>query len=293
MKFNRINDLYFKQLMGDPHRKNLTLNFLNSILIDDDDKDHFFTDLNFDDKDIEPNLIDGKLSKLDIKATLNDGSIVDIEVQVCPYELMAERSLYYWARMYADELDKGEEYKLLKKAITINLLNFNHLKEEPGWHNIYKVLNVKSHNLLTTHLEMHFLELPKFTFKDIRKLRESEKWMMYFSGDYTAKDMEVLAMNSPAIKEALDFEKAFNQDKQSRREYELREKAVKDYYSFLSAEREAGEKRGEKRGIAIGRKQGIIDTAKNLLRAGASIELVTMGTGLTRDEVIQLKNDMK
>ena len=92
-------------------------------------------------------------------------------------------------------------------------------------------------------------------------------------------------MNSPEIKEALNFEKEFNQDKESLRKYELREKAVKDYYSFLSAERELGEKRGAKKKA--------IEIAKNFLKAGSSIELVSMGTGLTKDEVIQLKNDMK
>ena len=32
MKFNRLNDLYFKRLLGDKNKKSLTLNFLNSIL---------------------------------------------------------------------------------------------------------------------------------------------------------------------------------------------------------------------------------------------------------------------
>ena len=30
--FNRLNDLYFKKLLGDKNRKNLTLSFLNAIL---------------------------------------------------------------------------------------------------------------------------------------------------------------------------------------------------------------------------------------------------------------------
>ena len=29
--FNRLNDLYFKKLLGDKNRKNLTLSFLNAI----------------------------------------------------------------------------------------------------------------------------------------------------------------------------------------------------------------------------------------------------------------------
>ena len=184
--FNRLNDLYFKKLLGDDKRKKLTLSFLNSIL--NKDEQEYFTDIVFLDKDNEPSTIDGKLSKLDIRANLNDGTQIDIEVQVCPFKLMAERSLYYWSNMYSGQLEKGAEYKKLKRAIAINLLNFDYLKDEQDWHNIYNLLNVKSHNKLTDHIEIHFLELPKFTLKDMRKIRTDEAWLAYFSGRYTKKE---------------------------------------------------------------------------------------------------------
>ena len=146
--FNRLNDLYFKKLLGDKKRKNLTLSFLNGILNKNDE--NCFTDITFLDKDNEPLSLEGKLSKLDIRADLNDGTQVDIEVQVCPFKLMAERSLYYWSKMYSEQLEKGAEYKKLKKAIAINLLAFDYLEDEQDWHNIYNLLNVKSHKKLTS-----------------------------------------------------------------------------------------------------------------------------------------------
>jgi len=88
MAFNRLNDLYFKQLLGDERRKDLTLCFLNDIL--ERDGNGPYTDILFKDKDIEPDGLDGKLSKLDICAKLNDGSLVDIEVQVAARRMMFE-----------------------------------------------------------------------------------------------------------------------------------------------------------------------------------------------------------
>ena len=38
--FNRLNDLYFKKLLGDKKRKNLTLSFLHGVL-NKDDKNYF------------------------------------------------------------------------------------------------------------------------------------------------------------------------------------------------------------------------------------------------------------
>ena len=280
--FNRLNDLYFKKLMGDKNRKNLTLSFLNSIL--NKDEHEYFTDITFLDKDNEPLTLDGKLSKLDIRADLNDGTQVDIEVQVCPFTLMAQRSLYYWSKMYSEQLGKGIQYQKLQKAITINLLAFDYLKDEQDWHNIYNLLNVKSHNKLTDHIEIHFLELPKFTLKDIRKIRTSEAWIAYFSGNYSKKELEEIAMTTPVIKEAVEFEDTFLQDKMERRAYEQREKAIKDYYSYMTASKQEGIQEGiqsERKTIAI-----------NLLKANMSIDFVSKNTGLSEQEILHLQQSL-
>ena len=274
MKFNRLNDLYFKKLLGDKKRKNLTLSFLNSIL--NKDEQSYFTDITFLDKDNEPLTLDGKLSKLDIRADLNDGTQVDIEVQVCPFKLMAERSLFYWSMMYAEQLEKGAEYKKLKKAITINLLAFNYLKEESDWHNIYSLLNEKSYNKLTDHIEIHFLELPKFTLEDIRKIRTSEAWIAYFSGKYDKEELEEISMTNPIIKEAIEFEDTFLQDKIERRAYEQREKAIRDHYSYMNSYKEEG------------REEGIQLVALRMLKRGRDISEIVEDTGLSEDEIKNL-----
>lgn len=288
--FNRLNDLYFKKLLGDKNRKNLTLSFLNAIL--NKDEREYFTDITFLDKDNEPLTLDGKLSKLDIRADLNDGTQVDIEVQVCSFKFMAERSLYYWSKMYSEQLEKSAEYKKLKKAIAINLLAFDYLEDEQDWHNIYNLLNVKSHNKLTDHIEIHFLELPKFTLKDMRKIRTSEAWLAYFSGRYTKKELEEIAMTTPAIKEAVEFENTFLQDKIERRAYEQREKAIRDYYSYMSAYKEEGLEQGLKQGLKQGLQQGKLEekfrTATNLLKMGFDIETISKAVELSREKIQEL-----
>lgn len=275
MKFNRLNDLYFKKLLGDKKRKNLTLNFLNSIL--NRDKNNYFTDITFLDKDNEPDIIDGKLSKLDIRADMNDGTQIEIEVQVVPFKMMAERSLYYWSKMYAEQLNKKEQYRKLKKTVAINLLNFDYLIDEEDWHNIYAILNMKSYKRLTDHMEIHFLEIPKFKLKDIRKMKASETWIAYFSGEYDDKELEELSMNKPIMKEVMDFERSFLMDKLQRREYEQREKALKDYYSYMGESYEQGEEDKAK------------EIALNLLHLGANMEMIVKATGLSENEIRNLQ----
>ena len=285
MKFNRLNDLYFKRLLGDKNKKSLTLNFLNSIL--DRDANNYFTDITFLDKDNEPETIDGKLSKLDIRADMNDGTQIEIEVQVLPFKLMAERSLYYWSKMYAEQLGKGERYKKLKKTIAINLLNFDYLIDEKDWHNIYRLLNAKSYRKLTDHMEIHFAEIPKFKLKDIRKMRASETWIAYFSGNYNDKELEELSMNKPIMKEVMDFERSFLMDKMQRREYEQREKALRDYYSYMGESYEDGYDKGYDKG----KTEEVNKIALNLLDLGANIEMIMKATGLSENEIKNLQKE--
>ena len=55
-------------------------------------------------------------------------------------------------------------------------------------------------------------------------------------------------MTNPAIKEALNYEMLFSQDEVKRREYELQEKAIRDYnatmlYNRKEAKREVNRKK--------------------------------------------------
>ena len=275
----------------------------------DRDENNYFTDITFLDKDNEPDTIDGKLSKLDIRADMNDGTQIEIEVQVLPFKLMAERSQFYWSKMYAEQLNKSERYKKLKRTVAINLLNFDYLIEEKEWHNVYALLNIKSHRKLTDHMEIHFAEIPKFKLKDIRKMRASETWMAYFSGNYDDKELEELSMNKPIMKEVMDFERSFLMDKMQRREYEQREKALRDYYSYMDETFEDGYDKGfgkgkmegkmegriegKMEGRIEGRKEGKIEgineIALRMLKRGKELAEIVEDTGLSIEEVKKLQ----
>jgi len=140
------------------------------------------------------------------------------------------------------------------------------LEDEQDWHNIYNLLNVKSYNKLTDHIEIHFLELPKFTLKDMRKIRTSEAWLAYFSGRYTKKELEEIAMTTPAIKEAVEFEN----------------------YSYMSAYKEEGLEQGLKQGLQQGKLEEKFRTATNLLKMGFDIETISKAVELSREKIQKL-----
>ena len=96
-----------------------------------------------------------------------------------------------------------------------------------------------------------------------------------------------------AIKEAVEFEDTFLQNKIERRAYEQREKAIRDYYSYMSAFKEEGLEQGLQEGITLGIKKANINTAINLLKLGVDVDTIVKGTGLSIQDVEALKIKIK
>ena len=105
---NRLNDYFFKRLMGDDKRSDLTLRFLNLIL--NRTEENAFKKVEF---------------------------------------LNPEYSLF-------DDIDT--------------------------WHNVARFKLDNTDKILTDCITMHFLELPKLKYSDIKKVKRLEAWGAYFSG---------------------------------------------------------------------------------------------------------------
>ena len=297
LKINRMNDFYFKYLLGSEQRKHLTIQFLNDVLYENEETQ--IEDVIFLDKDQDPDFEHEKLSKLDILAQTNRGTQIDIEVQVLKHSYLSERFLYYWAGLYGSQLKEKEQYTQLKPTISIILLDFDYLPET-AWHNIYHICNDISKQRLTDHFAMHFIEIKKFTYSDIKKLTKLGTWAAYFS-NCDEKEMEVLTMSNTVMKDVAKAENAFTNDETMRYKYMLREKAIRDYYSGLDDAKqegiEIGEKRGEERGrklglaegkelgIAQGREQGLAQGREQGLAQGAQQEKKANILGMLREGI--------
>ena len=66
---------------------------------------------------------DDKNGRLDLRAIINGNTECDIEVQLTSNDNIAERFVYYWAKMYAANLKIGDTYSDLRKTISIIILD--------------------------------------------------------------------------------------------------------------------------------------------------------------------------
>ena len=286
-KVYRLNDFFFKNLMGDEKRSNLTLRFLNLIL--NRTGEDAFKSIQFLKTEQDPLTKDGKLSILDVKASVDDKTFVNIELQVSRQNYIVERSMFYISRIFSEQAVRGHDYDELKPVIGINLLDFKLFDELSNWHNTANFTVKGIEKPITDCLTMHFLELPKLKFSDVKKAKRLEAWGAYFSGVSDEKELEVLCMNEPLLKEALSYEQAFTNNDEMYRKYQQREDAIREETTKIRL----GEKRGEKRGIIIGRKEGKKEQAeamaKKMLADKVDLKIIAKYTELTLDEINALK----
>ena len=276
--FNPMNDVAFKFIFGKEERKQITIDFLNTVL--HKSLAHNIRDISFRQTEMIPDSDDAKLSRLDIACELDTGELVDVEVQVINYNNMQRRTLFYWARLYLLSLTRGEGYNILRPAITINLLAFELLpQEEPVA--MYSIYNIENGDRLNNDMELHFIELPKYIkapHKTIRESSKMERWLAYFANRLTSEEKEELAMSEPAIRDAMEAEKIFMSNPDDYLRYVNRQMALMDYRSGLEAAALEGIKRGidqgRREGRTEGRQQGIAHIAMNMLRAGTPIATV-------------------
>lgn len=83
------------------------------------------------------------------------------------------------------------------KIELVSFFEINHLPYKT-YHNSYHIRNDETNDILIDDFEMHFIELEKFKFSDIKKMRNAENWIAYFSPQCTDEESEVIAMNNPA-----------------------------------------------------------------------------------------------
>ena len=158
-------------------------------------------DLSFDKTENNPNSKDDKLSRFDIACVLDGGEKVDVEMQVCDEHNIKRRTLYYWSTLFMSSCHSGTNYKDLCPAICINILDFVLFPERERSFASFSIREDEDHELLSKDLNINFLEIPKFCKK--KRMTRIEKWLALFSRKLSFQEKEEIAMNDPAINEAL------------------------------------------------------------------------------------------
>ena len=280
---NRINDYLFKWVFGREENKEILLSFLNSVLSPEGQDE--LADIALAERELDPEHITDKMSRLDILGKANDGSIINIEVQIANQHDIAKRTLYYWAKLYQGQLQKGQRYKELSRTITVNVLNFTFLPDAGKYHSMFSLYEAQSGHRLNKDLEIHFLELSKWKALSVPPKTRLDKWLMYLS-NADPKEMEAIAMSEPAIRKALTAEEIFLKQDKERYLYEMREKALLDHVSAIEGAKEEGKVEGR----VEGKIEALRETAQRMVGIGIPTADIAKVTGLSEEDILKLQH---
>ena len=238
---------------------------------------------------------DDKLGILDVRVLLNNDTEIDTEIQLAEFAAWANRTLFYLSKMFADQIEKGQDYSLLKKCVSISILDFVLFKEEETeFYSCFHIREDSRNFLYTDKMEFHVIELPKLP----EKLKEDDSLLLWakFINAERKEEFDMLAEKSPYINSAYQHLQVISQDKEKRLEYEAREKAVRDHNQMMKEARERGMQEGMREGMREGiregmqegrregRQEGIIEVAENFIKLGLGTAEISKGTGLSENE---------
>ena len=296
----QTNDYIFKRIFGHVGNEEITKGLVSAIL----KKEIYEITLN-ESPITERDLQDEKVGILDIKARLNNSTLCNIEMQVVNTYNIEKRILFYWSKLYSSEIKKGQNYSCLNPAIAILIADFeiDNLTSISKFHTKWQIREEEYTKIVLTNLfELHIIELPKL-IKSLEKNKgiidnsKDALWSLFMICPEKVGD-EVMEKN-PEIKKAKEELDKIKQDEREqylaelRMKYILDQNAVRDY-GYEKGKKE-GIKEGKKEGIEKGKKDGIkqtkIEIAKKLLEINFPIEQIIEISGLTKEEINEIKQN--
>lgn len=240
-----------------------------------------------------------KNGRLDLRAVIDDNVECNIEIQLSTHKKMLERFLYYWAKIYTANLERGEDYEKLRKTISIIIVNENieQFREIKKACTKWRITEENYKNMiLTDYFQVVIIELSK-AIEEYKNNKEDGmlQWMMFLDNP---EDVEVkkIMENNKEIKEAKNELDKISQDEIMRRIL-LKEKLMR--MDMKQMEKEAVEE-GMKKGMEKGMEKGIekgkiegerkekIETAKRMLEKNMPIETIIEVTQLTEKEINEI-----
>ncbi len=272
-------DIAFKKIFGVEENKDLLISLINSI-VGKEDQVSGITLLNpYNPK----NFRHDKLSILDIKAEGIEGKRFNIEIQISDEADYDKRALYYWAKLYTEQLKVAEDYSTLSKAIGIHILNFTSITSVEKYHNVFHIVEKDSGILYFKDLELHTIELKKFSSNSneglsdlIVKIKNSlDMWAAFL----TRNDLFNLynlpqELNDVNLKKAITVLEVMNFSLEEREAYEEHLKWLRIEANTLKKARTEAKKE-----VALG-----------LLAEGFDINFIMKITKLSIEEINTLKD---
>ncbi len=246
-----------------------------------------------------------KFNRVDLLAKNEKGQLILIEVQYSSEINYFQRMLYGLSKLITEYISKGDSgYRNIKKVYSVNIVYFALGQGEDyvyygktefrGLHKKDDILRPSKRQqedfgidtISDIYPEYYILRINQFN--DIAK-DSLDEWIYFLKNEEIKSDFKAKGLSE--AKETLDIMKL---DEKARAIYRRKEENKMYRASLLYTAKlkgiEEGIKKGVEKGKREGEKQKAIEIAKNLLLANMDIEFVCKTTGLSVEEIGELRD---
>lgn len=199
-----------------------------------------------------------------------------------------ERTLFYWSKLFSEDLKTGQEYGDLKRTICVNIINFN-LFECDEYHSEFYLMENSRHELLSDKLAIHFFELKKI--KNAAEYKPMLDWLRLIDAETEDELMTIQQTTTiPEVKKTIVKLRHMSADEQVRQEAFRREMRLHDEATQMGNAKREGIAEGRAEGRVEGIAEGIAEGEARKERA--FIEALRK-QGFTEDMINGILESMK
>jgi predicted transposase/invertase (TIGR01784 family) len=288
---NPFTDYGFKRLFGEEPSKDLLVDFLNELLAEEQGKIKKLTYLKSD------RLGSGEEERkavFDLYCENEKGEKFIVELQKTKQKFFKDRTVYYSSFPIREQAQRGSEWNFELQAVyTIAILDFvfdEDKDQKDKYRYNVKLSDIETYKVFYDKLTFVYLEMPKFT-KTVKELNTRfDKWM------YIIRNLNKLDRIPDELRESI-FEKLFEVAEiakftpEEARSYEDSLKTYRDLKNSIDTAREEGKIEGKIEGEIKGKIEAMTLVAKLMKTAGEPVEKIIAFTGLTHDEIENLKTN--
>lgn len=280
-------DVVFKKIFGDhPH---LLKSFLNAVL--PLSSDNPIVELSYLPTEQVPDIPAFKRTIADVKCKDTSGRVFIVEMQIEWTDSFKQRLLFGTSQAVVKQLGKGQSYQLLQPVYGLGIVADSYEKDNPSWYHHYQLVKESSPtNDIIEHLQLIFIELPKFPVHSAEEKRLRLLWLRFLREiDEKTVNVAQELLDVPEISEAVVLAEESAYTPGELNAYESYWDNVRTEKTLMIGKLEEGLKKGFEQGMRQGIEKGIERIVINMLKANKSDDEISLLTGFSIEEITKLK----